>query len=105
MLILLLKAAQGVQITVSKSLPGSGYGEKGRNGSSSFYYANCALGKIKCSLRKQSSALGPPEAAAYSREAASEDRKSQQGAGRGTLRLRKRDTTTTTTPRAQSKPF
>nr|XP_059883509.1 collagen alpha-1(I) chain-like [Delphinus delphis] len=105
MLIRLLKAAQGVQITVSKSLPGSVYGEKGRNGSSSFYYANCALSKTKCSLRKQSSALGPPEAAAYSREAASEGRKSQQGAGRGTLRLRERDTTTTTTPRAQSKPF
>ncbi|XP_036729654.1 collagen alpha-1(I) chain-like [Balaenoptera musculus] len=99
MLIRLLKAALGVQITVSKSLPGSVYGEKGSNGSSSFYYANCALSKIKRSLRKQSSALGPPEAAAYSREAASEGRKPQQGPGRGTLRLRKRD------PPPQSKPF
>ncbi|KAB0405645.1 hypothetical protein E2I00_002098, partial [Balaenoptera physalus] len=79
MLIRLLKAALGV------------YGEKGSNGSSSFYYANCALSKIKRSLRKQSSALGPPEAAAYSGEAASEGRKPQQGPGRGTLRLRKRE--------------
>ena len=59
------------------------YGDKGSSGSPSFYYANGALNKIKCSLRKRSSALGTPQTAALAREAASQSRTSQQEAGRG----------------------